>query len=210
MRLRAILEGIDDLTPGVPVSRPERTRLNARYQPALALAELILRAASTADGGRKTLSTSFVFDMNKVFEDFVAAALREALVPYGGRLLPQVTEVRLSDRIPLKPDLVWRRAGRWQAVLDVKYKALVSESFPNADAYQMLAYTLAYGLQEGWLIYAKSPEQQSRVHVIESAGKQIRVVALDVTRSPSDLLNDVDSLAREVAQRSAAPRVVAA
>ena len=65
---------------------------------------------SSRDG---TKATTFVFDMNKVFEDFVTAALGEAMRRHGGELRSQVTEQKLSQHIALKPDLAWseRRVG---------------------------------------------------------------------------------------------------
>lgn len=210
LRLRALLADVTELRVGSDVKKPPITRLNDRYAAALVLAELVLAAASTGASRDKTQATTFIFDMNKVFEDFVTVALGAALRRYGGELRDQVTEKRLSDHIALRPDLAWRRDGAWQAVLDVKYKPLYSESFPNGDAYQMLAYTLAYELPQGWLIYAREPGQQSVEHVIPTAGKTLIVTALDVTREPDDLLADVAALADRVAAAAARPLEVAA
>lgn len=209
LRLRAVLAEVSELPIGVPVEAPPITRLNERYAPALRLAELILSSASVGSGAGTTASTTFVFDMNKVFENFVTIALGEALARHGGELRSQVTERRLSERISLKPDLAWSRNGRWEAVLDAKYKPLYGDVFPNGDAYQMLAYTLAYGLDEGWLVYAKEPGQQSVDHVVPSAGKTLIVAALDVTREPDDLLADVLTLADRVAASAPVSRAAA-
>jgi 5-methylcytosine-specific restriction enzyme subunit McrC len=209
LRLRALLADVSEIPVGAQTKMPTITRLNSRYEPALVLAELVLSAASTGASRDKTRATTFVFDMNKVFEDFVTIALGDALVRHGGELRSQVTERRLSQRIALKPDLAWYRNGAWEAVLDVKYKPLFGESFPNGDAYQMLAYTLAYGLDKGWLIYAREPGQQSIEHVIPSAGKTLVVTALDVAHEPDVLLGDVAALAAQVAA-DATPSLVAA
>ena len=70
---------------------PALTRLNQRYGTALRLAELILHASSI-DAAKGTFgATAFVFDMNRVFEDFVTIALREAMQPYGGVVREQWT-----------------------------------------------------------------------------------------------------------------------
>lgn len=210
LRLRALLADVSEIPVGAEIKMPLITRLNSRYEPALVLAELVLSAASTGASRDKTRATTFVFDMNKVFEDFVTAALGEALRRHGGKLRSQVTEERLSQHIALKPDLAWHRNGVWEAVLDVKYKPLYGESFPNGDAYQMLAYTLAYGLKRGWLIYAREPGQQSVEHVIPSADKTLVVTALDVAREPDDLLSDVEALADRIAAEAINGLAVAA
>lgn len=199
LRLRALLADVSEVPVGADIKMPAITRLNSRYEPSLVLAELVLSAASTGASRDKTRATTFVFDMNKVFEDFVTAALGEAIRRHGGELRSQVTERRLSQHIAPKPDLAWWRDGRWEAVFDVKYKPLYGESFPNADAYQMLAYKLAYGLDKGWLIYAREPGQPSVEHVIPSADKTLVVTAIDVAREPEDLLADVEALADRIA-----------
>ena len=53
--------------------------LNAHYCPAVELAKLILRSCSFELRHGQTRSTSFLVDMNRVFEDFVVTALRETL-----------------------------------------------------------------------------------------------------------------------------------
>lgn len=199
LRLRSVLAEVSELPIGQPVETPAITRLNERYAPALALAELILSSVSVGSGAGTTASTTFIFDMNKVFENFVTIALGESMRRHGGELRDQVTEKRLSQHIALKPDLAWYRNGVWEAVLDVKYKPLYGESFPNGDAYQMLAYTLAYGLDDGWLIYARMPGQETRTHDIHSAGKRIVVTALDVSLEPDALLAAVDIVAQSIA-----------
>jgi 5-methylcytosine-specific restriction enzyme subunit McrC len=66
----------------LPVWQP--SRLNAHYAPALRLAEIVLRCQSTETGPDGTTVAAFVLWMEKLFEDFVAVALREALARYSG------------------------------------------------------------------------------------------------------------------------------
>ena len=54
-------------------------RLNRHYEPAIRLAQLILRSTSIEFSRGGVRSSSFLVDMNKVFEDFMVMALREAL-----------------------------------------------------------------------------------------------------------------------------------
>ena len=105
LRMRALLADVEELPSGSSPKAPPITRLNSRYEAALILAELVLSAASTGSSRDMTRATTFVFDMNKVFEDFVTAALSEALEEYGGELRSQVTEKKLSQHIAIKPDL---------------------------------------------------------------------------------------------------------
>jgi 5-methylcytosine-specific restriction enzyme subunit McrC len=199
LRIRATLEDVEPASG--PTEAPEITRLNEGYAPALRLADLILTSASiTTDRGEIT-SVAFVFDMNKVFEDFLSTALTDAMARYGGAVQLQYSR-RYLDReqaLRLRPDITWWRRGRVRAIVDAKYKRLVDVRFPNADAYQMLAYCTAFGLPQGFLVYARDAEQRSRLHHIEAAGTEIKVRAVNVERQPEDVLGQVDELATEIA-----------
>jgi len=147
-------------------------------------------------------SASFVFDFNKVFEDFVSTALRKALRPYGG-------EVRFQHRdrldaegaaaLPLRPDITWWSRGRCLAVIDAKHKSIANQTMPNADAYQMLAYCTALRRRRGFLVYAKDSGERERRHVIRNSPYTLDVRVLDVESEPDALLAQVDELALAVA-----------
>jgi len=97
------------------------TRLNARYAVALRLAELVLAAESFEHQRGDVRISGFLFDMAKVFEDFVSVALREALAPGGGRVAFQYrTDLDEAGVVPMYPDIVWVRDGAPVAVLDAK------------------------------------------------------------------------------------------
>ena len=58
-------------------------------------------------------ATAFVFDMNKVFEDFVTTALRESMVRFGGELRAQWRgRLDVERRLEIIPDLTWWIQGR--------------------------------------------------------------------------------------------------
>jgi hypothetical protein len=118
------------VSPPTTVTAPPITRLNRRY--ALTLAELILRHASVTTEHGTTRSISFVFDMNRVFEDFVSIALTEALRAHGVAVRLQHTGCHLDQErlIPLRPGITLWRDGRCVGVVDAKYKRLTDERFP--------------------------------------------------------------------------------
>ncbi|MEK8143850.1 hypothetical protein NKH18_23750 [Streptomyces sp. M10(2022)] len=88
-RLRHHRGRLLDAQPLIPGSRDlplwRASRLNLRYQPALRLAEMVLRGLSVEHlSGRITID-GYLFDTHKIFEDFVCTALREALAQYGAQ-----------------------------------------------------------------------------------------------------------------------------
>jgi 5-methylcytosine-specific restriction enzyme subunit McrC len=185
----------------LPEWRP--SRLNARYQHALHLAGAILDGASVEHRPGGLRIDGFLFDMNKVFEDFVCIALREALRPYGGRGVLQAKGVHLDEdeRVRMRPDFVWYgdgNQGRPLAVADAKYKAEKKEGYPDADLYQMLAYCTALGLPAGHLVYAKGNAPHSG-HRVRKAGTVLHQHALELDQPPDGLLTEVNDMAREMA-----------
>jgi len=206
-RLRLLLA---DVTAPVHGSvRPLWTpsRLNARYAPALELAELVLDGRSFEQCVGDVVVSGYLFNMATIFEDFVTVALREALKPYGGRSrLQYATHLDEDAAVPVRPDFVWLEQGRPRIVVDAKYKAEKPSGFPQADLYQMLAYCTVLGLPEGHLVYAKGNED-AHEHVVRRAGVRIVTHALDLDVQPAELLATiatmVNALIRATTQETA-------
>lgn len=176
------------------------SRLNARYVPALELAELILDGRSFEQRVGKVAVSGYLFNMATIFEDFVTVALREALQPWGGRSRLQYrTHLDEAETVPIRPDFVWSEAGRPRIVVDAKYKAEKPSGFPQADLYQMLAYCTVLDLPEGHLVYAKGHEE-AREHVVRQSRVRIIAHTLDLDAEPGELLRSVQNLATTMQQ----------
>lgn len=197
--LRLLLADVSPVSRALPHPKWRPTRLNARYHVALRLAELIIDANAVDHPSGDVRISGFIVNMNKVFEDFVTAALSASLARIGGHCRAQDSHY-LDDgmRVRMKPDLVWYRAGEPAAVIDAKYKAEKPTGYPDADLYQLLAYCTALGLTDGHLIYAKGNEV-AVTHVVRNAGVTIHAHALDLAQAPGSLLGQVESLATAVA-----------
>lgn len=167
----------------------------------MTLATLILRGASITAGDGTVSSIGFVFDMNKVFEDFLSTALTEALERIGGRVRLQYGREFLDEQrtLRLKPDITWWERDRCRGVIDAKYKRLSDSRFPNGDAYQMLAYCTALGLADGFLVYARDEEERPRSHSVRNGDIRIQVRTVDVEEPAPRLLASVGRLATEIA-----------
>jgi 5-methylcytosine-specific restriction enzyme subunit McrC len=183
------------------IPQPSFNRLNKHYEPAVRLAQLILRSTSFEVRRGDVKASAFLVDMNRVFEDFVVSALRDALglgpktFPQGG--VGRGLRLDRARRIPLKPDISWWEGAHCLFVGDVKYKRTVSERVPNADLYQLLAYTVATDLPGGLLIYAAGEDEPFRHQTVHIA-KDLEVVALDLAGSPSQVLDQIRSVAETI------------
>lgn len=194
----AQLDGVSVLASGAPRPAWPRSRLNERYVSALRLAELLLDALSVeqAGGAGELTSVAFVVSMWKVFEDFVTTALAEAMASVPGITYTQYpVDLDAGGLVPMKPDLVHVRRGQPALVVDAKYKAERLDGYPNADAYQVLAYCTALRLARGHLVYAKGNEQ-ARTYDVCFSDVVISAHALDRAGPPAELLARVARLAK--------------
>ena len=153
----------------------------------------------------------FLIDLAAVFEAFVIDRLRAALgedeagLPPGERVLRE-KRLPLDDarRSFLAPDLSrWTPpgvSGRRRCVLigDVKYRAIEQTSAFDADLKQALAYAVAAGLDDAWLVYA-TPGAADRggggVKTQTIRGRRIHRVGIDLDREPAEVLAGVEALA---------------
>ena len=203
--MRAVFVNVSDVEyhpahlPELPVNP-----LNAHYQPALALARLILRSGTVELAAGKVESASFLIDMNQVFEDFVVVRLREVLhltpytFPQGAQDHDLWLDPNPNDRkVRLRPDISWWQGDRCVFVGDAKYKRTTAHGAQNHDIYQVLAYAVAAGLPSALLIYAYG-EDDPVTYDIPEAGKHIEVAVLDLQGQPDEILQRVDVLACKV------------
>lgn len=190
VRVLAVRERRPDWSP---------SRLNARYVPALRVAELVLDRMSVDLGVGRSPMTAFVVDMASVYEDFVATALSEALLPYPGSTRSQyparldVVNPESGPGISMRVDVVHVVSHTPAIVFDAKYIASGPRGYPNANHYQLLAYCTALDVPVGWLVYAgKGPTREYRI-----ANTDITIVeyALDLSMRPEELLRRVERLA---------------
>ena len=186
-------------------------RLNDHYRGVVELSRLILRhsAFESDRGGAPT--SGFLMNMNVLFQEFATQALREAL-GVSDRTLRSDRGVRgitldEAGRVKLKPDLSWWESGLCRFVGDAKYKRVSAGDVPNADLYQLLAYTTALDLPGGMLIYAKG-EDDPVVHDVRHSGKQLEVGSLDLSCPLDEILAQVKGLADRITElRNEARRI---
>lgn len=205
-RIRLQLADVSSPTRGRQRPAWVETRLNARYQPALELAEMILNGRSFEQRAGDLTVSGYLFNMASIFEDFVTVGLREAMSSYAGRSSLQYrTHLDVAETVPVRPDFVWSEQGHPRVVADAKYKAEKPSGFPQADLYQLLAYCAVLQLPVGHLVYAKG-EEESVTHQVSGAGVRLVAHTLDLTAEPAVLLASIRDLAKqlwETAQTSA-------
>ena len=181
----------------VPEARFDR--LNEHYRGVVGLARLILRHSAFESGRGDVRAAGFLMDMNRLFQEFLTVALREAL-GVSEQVLRAERPVALDkdERATLKPDLSWWNGEICTFVGDAKYKNLTdSRTVPGTDLYQLLAYATALDLPGGLLIYAKG-EADPWPYCVKNADKCLDVMSLDLSGTLDEVLERVRYVAERV------------
>ena len=209
--LRSRLEAVPS-RPFTPdeIERFHYDRLTEFYAPAHRMCRLVLEGAGVAfeDHG-DVPAGSFLVDMNRVFEGFVARWLAEHLPSPFSVDVQSTHHLDLEGGIPLRPDVLIRRAGEVIAVVDAKYKVRTNASVSSDDAFQALAYARRFGLRQAWLLFADADVRIRAAHTTDGQNAVV-TVGLGLTRpwgEVEDTMRRVrDELVRESVETQANSR----
>ncbi len=146
---------LSDVSPGIvraaELDHIHLDRLNRHYEPILGLCRLLLESSTLNLSAGRISQLAFVFDMNKLFEEFVAEFLKRnaSKIDLGeGRHLAGVSYQRrlgcLFGEFNMDVDLVLTDDVGDNFLVDTKYKTLDANErhggLSQADFYQMYAY----------------------------------------------------------------------
>ncbi|MEP4337194.1 MAG: hypothetical protein ABJ360_12560, partial [Roseobacter sp.] len=142
-------------------------RMQRRYASVVELARLFIDGQYMDARAGQQQVYSLLFDMNQLFERFVAVKLRPTARKMGLRLMEQGPRKFLGEddsgkgRLLMRPDISLLNAlNRPVTILDTKWKLLDSgnpiASLSPADLYQLSTYASAYRCDQVMLLY---PEQ---------------------------------------------------
>ena len=188
-------------------------RLDREYEPLLEMCRLLIEgyAPGLRAGGVEQLA--FVFDMNALFEEFVARFLRrhkDRIELGDGRRLDNVEAQRALGRLfgefNMKVDLVLTDTEGERFLVDTKYKVLdtskLHDGLSQSDFYQMYAYGNAgrHRYERIVLLYPATEPAVDRVFHQPRLALQVRQFDLrKICHSDTGRL-DVDGAARELSR----------
>lgn len=187
-------------------------RLSQRYRLALDWAVWILQLLGPdVVGGIGSQGVALLFNMNRLFEQYVQLCLASELGKQGAGLYCSAqgqAQHLLQDEagqphVAMRPDILLTQAGRVRLIADAKWKWLNSaHEVSQADIYQMLAYAQAYGVSTVYLLYPQpdgangSPLQQDFFFQGGAGTITLCVRTVDIesiSRSLQTLIRDMQS-----------------
>ncbi|HOB99445.1 MAG TPA: hypothetical protein PKM43_11945 [Verrucomicrobiota bacterium] len=182
-QLRSVLADVMEITPQPPdfptaaqwIQRYRRRAGEGQmYRPLLKLAEMFWTGAGPQPSPGRLDSFAFMFDMNQLFEEFIAEfirrELREVWQSRGWTFHAQSGTRHLlrdesgKDRFRLTPDIRFETDNNETTlILDTKYKLLDTTAarlgVAEADAYQMFAYAKRYDCPRVALLYPQTVDK---------------------------------------------------
>lgn len=137
-------------------------RLNMKYEKVFNLAKLLLFGNSTILDSKNLESFSLMFDMNKLFEEFVGEFLKREFTELNiktqksDKYVFQENQVNFT-KFQLKPDIFVNVDNDKILIIDTKYKKLYKSKsnygVSQSDIYQMFMYGMRYFPDENSLNY---------------------------------------------------------
>jgi 5-methylcytosine-specific restriction enzyme subunit McrC len=178
-RARTLLLHWPELPPvPVPPELPPLGRHTERYRRAMELALLLLHTQSPTLASGPTQALALLFDMNRLFERYIARRLHQAGARVGSHVQLQASR-RLWGRSTLKPDLlvtIPTDSGAVLFVLDTKWKVPAHATPKAEDLRQLYTYCHLWQANHGLLIYphtAASPATIARTFTPSQFAPQI-------------------------------------
>lgn len=194
-----LFAGAEVLSPHMSLPHVARTRLNARWWPAIELALLVLRCCGLDLPSGVTAASTFLIDMNRVFEQFVFRSLETKLRRAGLELESNRVGLHLDEakRHALRPDMSIWTGERCTFIGECKYKIIGNASAHRTDVYQCVAYISATGLESVMLVYAAGSARECDIRLVNGR-TSVKVRTVDLA-APLDVLNgEFERLAREI------------
>lgn len=184
------------------LKRVRLTRQNERFSKAFEFCRLLFeQLAPNARAGERRVH-SLLFDMDRIFEGFIAALIMRAARDAGGefRVFPQAKARRRylmegeggGGILNLRPDILIERSDGELIIIDTKWKSLRGRSaqarIAAADLYQLYAYTRRFDASRSILLLPRVPGVAERDFAPldgrgEADGSRVELRFVDVQRN---------------------------
>ena len=146
----------ESIKSSISIHKLERIKLDRttkRYDKALSLARLIIKAYCPTNNSGSHSVIAFMFDMNKLYEEFVFKMARSALIDTGFEVLRK--KKKFWEGKEIKPDIVITD-GKKTIVVDTKWK-VPKEGIPSdEDLKQIFVYNHYFSSPKSFLLYPQS------------------------------------------------------
>lgn len=174
------------------------------FKEALKIAKLFLENSSINMSGRNFDTIAVLFDMERLFEEFIFNVIREIYPELTVEEQNQKAFIKnlignecadVDFRMNTKCDILIKSKNNNKIVIDTKYKVLEKDKeskyrISSADIYQMITYSAVYGTKDIILLYpTKANEFNHYVEFGQETGVQdikIRIMTVNLHKDLKD------------------------
>jgi 5-methylcytosine-specific restriction enzyme subunit McrC len=201
------------------LSKVQFTRLNIEFKPVFNLAKMFIEKIVTGQNQSKDKTFSFMFDMNVLFEQFIAGLISEidfSGTEYAGSKIykpsyenylaikqPENDKEKEKKAFALQPDILFKKDNKTKLIIDTKYKLLDEEEknygISQVDAYQMYAYAKKYDCPTVIMLYPKHInicDIRNEYSFDENKKLQIRIIdiCINLKDKKDDLIKELKNI----------------
>lgn len=198
MQLRFIFS---DIMPSESVDKDLAKAVKSRhfkhYDLVLLWCKIFLKKQSFTPYFGTENAFAMLFDMNKLFESFVAHCLRKKLrKKQGWRILAQESYqfVKKTKKFSIQPDIIKIHCDKKAFIADTKWKIINSlDDINQNDLYQIFAYLSTLKCKKGFLIYPRidgvNYENLSTKFTFCADESRLKILFFDLDKSLKNIKN---------------------
>ena len=181
-------------------------RTNERWNWIITMADFLLKGLFQSQAGHADPGYSFLFNMSRLFEDYIGRRLCKVASSNGLTVELQnemrfcISELNEEKLFSVRPDILIKREGKVVQIIDTKWKHLASliasrnMGVSVSDVYQMNAYGMLHECSDLTLLYPHSTS------LGESDGVQLPAKILEGNRSLAITTIDIGNSKNESAR----------
>lgn len=213
--LRFLLAEVSDVpVNGLPWAQVRIDRTNRRWETLYGLAKLFLKREwqRTNHDAKAGQGITLLFAMNDLFEAYIAALARRALLgsdltvhSQGGLRYCLMEEGEGGkERFQTTPDILIKRNGQVVMVIDTKWKLIgrnpedKKRGVSQSDVYQMMAYARLYQCREVMLLYPHHASLGSEAldagYGMMEGDERLRIASVDLVAGKGAVVQQLEGL----------------
>ncbi len=168
------------------------------------LAKMFVEQSSVDLSKNKFENITLVWDMNKLFEEFIYEIMRKTIEGWdlksqeGKRLLKNNDSSTRHTFVD-----IFATTDKENVIIDTKYKRLNSaDDFSNADVYQVSTYCLLHGSNKAILLYPRWGNEKPDIpeYYLNTAEKEIKIEFKTINLKYDDLEKNLENIKTEISK----------
>jgi 5-methylcytosine-specific restriction enzyme subunit McrC len=182
------------------------TRNQELFKKPFNLAKMFIEKTSVDLTKNKFENITLVWDMNKLFEEFIFEVMKKSERDFGWRFEAQKGKKLLAGDDNKKRntfvDVFCTKNDATQSIIvDTKYKKFITANdFSNADVFQVSTYCLLHSTNHAILLYPRWNEEKPEIpqYFLNTVKKDIKIDFKTINLRYEDLKSNIETIKSEI------------